>query len=373
MDSVALINWLDAFSITQIDENVNFWTIRSKGGYFYNEYITSGFIALGWNYIDKSTVINSQTIDLLKDGIKNRYGDKRPMYAINKCRRFIEEIKEGDFVIVPDLGSSRVAFCKVGEYFEEEIDYKKEIEIINKIDNHEYEISQIRCPYKKRRKLELILEVPTSRMGFKILKALSSYHGLSSMNEYANDILNCVYDCYSYKGDIVFTLNVGKKEPIRPRELASLMYGITNFFGSVADEEFLSTSLNLNSPGKVVILLKKGFSNLKKAVIPLVGLYIAIVGGSGLGFEFPGIAGFIKDIKSIDIEIEKEKAELDSQRLENYQKAIELIQEAEAEGVDLNEAIQGLETLEGLNPALYFQNNREFALEQSEKVNENDK
>lgn len=362
------IKWAEEFSIPEINDGVNFWMIRSKSGYFYDEYVKLGFIALGWNYIDKSTVINSQTIEVLKDGIKNRYGDKRPMYAINKCKRFIEELQEGDYVIVPDMGSTKIAICKAGEYFEKEIDYKRETEIIRKIENREFEINQIECPYKKRRKIEVLLEVSTNRVGYNILKALTSYHGLSNMNDYANDILNCVYDCYSYKGDVIFALNVGKTEPIRPRELAKLMYGITGFFGSVVDEEILSTSLNLNSPGKVIILLKKGFSSLKKKVLPLVGVYIAIVGGSGFGFEFPGLVGFIKEVQTMEIDLEKEKAELDSLRLENYQKALEVIKDAKSEGIDIDEVLQGLETLESLNKVLHFEGNQEFALEKNREA-----
>ena len=247
MDCTAINNtfkWINEFSIPVINDDANFWMIRSKSGYFYQEYLKEGFIALGWNYIDESTVINSQTIEVLKDGIKDRYGDKRPMYAINKCKRFIEELKEGDYVIIPDMNSIKIAICKVGEYFEKDIDYKKEISIIKKIENREFEINRTECPYKKRRKIEILLEVSTKKLGYNILKALTSYHGLNNMNDYANDILNCVYDCYSYKGDVVFALNIGKREPIRPRELAELMYGITGFFGAVVNEEILSTSLN---------------------------------------------------------------------------------------------------------------------------------
>lgn len=359
---------LKDFYIPQINNDVNFWMIRSKSGFFYSEYIKSGYIALGWNFIDANTAINSQTVEILKDGIRERYGDKRPMYAINKCKKFIEDLKEGDYVIVPNMGSTRIAICVIGEYFEEIIDYKKEIEVISKIENRDYEINQIECPYKKRRKIEVLLEVSANRIGFNIVRALTSYHGLSDMNNYAYDILNCVYDCYSYKGNVVFALNIGKKDPIKPRELAKLMYGITGFFGSIIDEEILSTSLNLNSPGKVIILLQKGFSSLKKKVLPLVGIYIAIVGGSGFGFEFPGLIGFIKDVKTMEIDLEKERAELDSLYLDNYQKALEILRDAESEGIDLNEVLQGLETLESLNKTLQFEGNQEFAIGENEVV-----
>lgn len=201
------------------------------------------------------------------------------------------------------------------------------------------------------------------RVNYNILKALSSYHGLSDMNDYAIDILNCIYECYSFKDNIIFNLNIGKQDPIRPREIAKLMYGITGFFEEIADESAVSTSLNLNSPGKVCIKLKDGFRCLKKKVMPLVAIYIAVVGGSGFGFEFPGLIGFIKEAKLMEIEIEKEKVELDGKQLENYQKVLQLIKEAEEEGIDLSEVITSLDTLDALGESLNFETNEQFAEE----------
>ncbi|MBS6396688.1 MAG: hypothetical protein KH452_06005 [Clostridiales bacterium] len=354
--------YLHNFQIREIPEDTNFWMIRSKSGYFYDEFVQEEFIALGWNYIQKDTVIDSQTIETLKTGIKDRYGDKVPMTAINKCKRFITELKAGDYVVIPNSGSSKIAIGIVGEYYEiADLDYTKELIDIKKIENKECQITEIKCPYKKRRAIEVILQIPTNKVGYNVLRSLSSYHGLSCMNDYAIDILNCIYDCYGYKGDLIFNLNVGKEEPIRPREVAGLMYGVTSFFGGTFDEEDLSVSLNLNSPGKVTEKLKGGFNKLKRSAIPLAAIYIAVVGGSGLGFELPGVLGFIKQAKTLDIEVEKEKAELDSLQLENLEKVLKIIEEAENEGINVDEALNGLDTLQGLKETLYIQDNSTFA------------
>ena len=53
--------------------------------------------------------------------------------AINKCRNFIDKVKENDIIVIPNAGSKRIAFARVGEYYEEDIEDVKEIEIVKKI------------------------------------------------------------------------------------------------------------------------------------------------------------------------------------------------------------------------------------------------
>ena len=74
--------FLDKIKIPKINGETNFWMIRSKAGYFYTEYIEKEFIALGWNYIDNGTSFSGDNVERLKDAIKERYGDKRPMTSI---------------------------------------------------------------------------------------------------------------------------------------------------------------------------------------------------------------------------------------------------------------------------------------------------
>lgn len=360
-------DYLYQYKIKEIGADINFWMVRSKSGFFYNEFVSDGFIALGWNIIDSKTDFSKQSIEILKDKIEERYGDKRPMGPINKCQHFIEDVKEGDYVIIPNAGSSEIAVAIVGEYYEEDCDYWDEIHANQKIKNRECEINSIKCPYKKRRSIELLLRIQTEKIGFNLLKGMTSKHGLSDMNGYATDILNCVYNCYAYNDDIMFSINIDKRTSIKPRELSKLMYGVTEFFAEIADEEDISITINLNSPGKTTINYKKGFKKLKKKTLPLVAVYVAVTGGSAFGCEFPGLIGVIKECRSMNIEIQKEKEELEEQKLDNCLKAIELIEKSEESGVDIDKVLDDLEILEDLNDSLEFKSNKEFAVSQKEE------
>lgn len=41
------------YTIRSVDENTKFWMIRTKKGFFFEEFVTNQFVALGWNIITK--------------------------------------------------------------------------------------------------------------------------------------------------------------------------------------------------------------------------------------------------------------------------------------------------------------------------------
>lgn len=366
---------LSAIEIPQISETTSFWMLRSKGGFFYDEFIKESYVGLAWNYIEKNTSFEKNNIEQLKEGIKNWYGDKVPMTAINKCNRFINEIKEGDYVAIPSKGSAEIALCKIGEYFETDYDTSKEILEIKKIENKEAELGTVKCPYKKRRKIEVLLRIKTERLGPHLIRAISSYHGLCDMNPYAIDILNCIYDCYIYQNSVMFSINIAKKTPIKAREMSKLMYGITEMFCSIVDEDCINITANINSPGKIVTFLKNYYDKLGKNAWKILLLYVAIFGGSAFGFEFNGFAGSvtetIREIRTMDTDVALRREELKAKQLDNYLKTVELIKEAGGSDVDIRNALMAIETMESLNESLQFKSNEEFAKQQEKNI-END-
>lgn len=353
------------FRVKEINANLKFWMIRTKKGYFYEEFVKNGFIALGWNIITSSTNLSEQAIESVKTTVNDLYGDKVPMMAVNKCKNFIDVIKEGDYILIPSEGSSRIAIAVAGEYYEDESkDYELEISVIPKIENKEYEIHQIECPYRKRRKIEVLKIVDMQSLSYELRMAISSYHGISNFDKYAVSILNVLYDCYSFDGDIHFTINVKKQDAIRPREISRLMYSLTEFFCGIVDEEIVSTTINLNSPGSVRIILKKGVEKLTKAKMPLVFLFIAVIGGKGLGFELPGVMGFIKECKMMEVEVQKEEVAVEKERLELYTAQLEyaeqymkLMKEAKEEGIDIDSLLEQINELNILGDTLKFDAN----------------
>lgn len=357
------LNILNSFKIREINETTRFWMIRTKKGFFFDEFINEKFIALGWNIITFDTDMGNQSIDALKQRIRKEYGDSRPMGSINKCKSFIYDIKEGDYIVIPNNGSTKIAFARAGQYFEDvSCDIDKEKRIIKKIENNEYEISEVKCPYKKRRHIEVINIVSVDTLGYGLRRALSSYHGISNFDEYAIDILNGIYDCYTYCGDMHLSVNITKQGELKPREISQLLYALTEIFCGLVDEDSISTTINLNSPGSIRIKLKEGFNKITKAKIPLICMFLAITGGSGFGFELPGLAGAIKEYRTMEMDIEKTKidlelkeVELETKKIENAKMLLEVLKEAETQDVKIEDLLKQFGVLQELDNSLRFE------------------
>ena len=234
--------------------------------------------------------------------------------------------------------------------------------VIPKIDSEEKEILDVKCPYKKRRHIEVLKIISPALMNYNLRQAVSNYHGLSNLDKYGEGILNCLYDCYIYKNNLNIAINVKQTNPLNSRQISKLLYSFTEFVYAISNVDDISTTINLNSPGSIRMKLKNAVDVLKGAKIPLIFIFLTITGGKGLGFELPGIVGTVRDIKTLEIAIEKEKADLEkekeevkTQRIENMSKVLELYKTAEEEGVDIQYILQQLETLNSLKVDLQFE------------------
>lgn len=364
------------FEIMSIPETTRFWMIRTKQGYFYNEFIKNKFVAIGWNEILLSNYGSDE--NSLKNHIKERYGDKRPGLALNKCKNFISEIKEGDILVIPSEGSRKITFARAGKYYEEgKCTTEQEIETIYKIDNKELLVNDIECPYKKRRHVEILKTVENVGLNYHLLAAISSYHGICNFDEYGYAILDCIYDIYEFKNDISLTINVTKKDPIRPREISNLMYGLTEYLCSIVEEESLETAIYLNSPGKVKVALKNIASSIVKYRWFFLILLVVLTGGSVKDAELPGIVKVIEDFKTMNVYIQKQQEELKTQQLENElteiqiegeklqnaSQIIEIIEKSKEDNIDIDKLLDKCGILLEVNNSLKLKSNESFSVE----------
>ena len=253
-----IVNNLLNFSVPVIPDNTRFWMIRTQGGYFYNEFLTKKIIALAWNNIDSNTDFSEQSKDRLHDDILLNFPDiSRPSTVVNKCKNFMHEVKEGDILVIPNKGSRYVTFASAGEYFEDNSKtVALEKAVIERIKNKDVDINDVSCPYKKRRHIKLLRTVNSEDINYSLYRAISSYHGISNLDDYAKYILNELYNAYIFQGDASIVYNIRKQTPITPRELSNLIYGNLESLSQIIPEENISTQISLNSPGDVVYILK---------------------------------------------------------------------------------------------------------------------
>lgn len=348
MDLELLIDEILNFKVEMIPDDTRFWMVRTKKGYFYDEFLGKKFIALAWNNVLKETNLSDE--ENLSNLIQREYPEiKRTKTVINKCRSFIYDMKEGDIVVVPNKGTEKVAFARVGEYFEDDsktIELEKEV--IKRIENNDIKTKDVSCPYKKRRKIELLKVMDSKNINYNLYRAITSYHGISNLDECSRFVLSAIYNTYTFNNNLNIVFNVRKTTPISPLELSRMLYGTTNYLCEIGiPEENISTQININSPGPIDFAILNIFNFLKDNWQMFVGLLVFLGGGSIATAKLPGAIQIINDIFSIKpmyekqkLENEKIKLEIEKTQLENIDKKIELINKIRASGID-PEALTG--------------------------------
>ena len=320
-------------SIPQIPETTNFWMVRSKQGAFYNEYISGGYIAIGWDVLTQDILSSHCSNEYYKQLLKeSHYPDKQPGTALNKCRRFIEEIKPGDIAMI--VGRSEIAFATIGDYFEVDSGIptpEKELEIHTQIESGTY--LGLHCPYRKRRHISVITKVDLASAPPMIYKCLiSNRHSLSSLNEYADAILSCCYDLSVHADRLIIKYHIGQPKDINPFDFSLFTLSMAELITDRRRE--LTGKYNINSEGDVIFFLANSGQDLllflKEHLVPILLGYMILFGGKAAGFEFPSsiekvkmlVADFlyrretrrIKEAEAAKAEADAEKAKVDAER-----------------------------------------------------------
>ncbi len=333
-----MCNFEQLLNIPEVNKETNFWMVRAKRGFFFDEFLRKGYIAIGWNLITKSMLSNQLTkdqTDRLKASIRENYKESRPGTVLNKCMRFCNELKSGDIAVIVD--KDRVAFAYIGEYYEEEnpnltIEYEKEIH--RQIENTAPEREAFICPYTKRRKISLIKVINKyDTISPYLQNAIArNWHSLSNLNEYTELILSGCFDAFVYGDKLTVTFRVRRKEDINVRDLSDF---VLNAAILLSDNQLKTVSVKttLHSPGDVVLQLLNTGNPLT-----LLICYMIIFGGKADNYECNSLVGIIKgiinrkhEVRRRDLEIRKLSAEGDlleqqarAQELANLEKEKEL-------------------------------------------------
>lgn len=339
-------------NIRVIDSNTRFWMIRTKKGYFYNEFVANDFIALAWNTITSATDFSDMALDALKDQILLNYEEiKRPTTVINKCKSFIHDVKPGDYIVIPSAGSGRITIALAGEYYEEAgKTYEIEKEVIARIEKKDVQINEVSCPYRKRRKITPLLTVKSSDVDGKLYKAISNYHGISNFDDYWRNILGLLYDVYSFKGNLNVVYHICRMTPVGPRMLSKLLLAAADCWCGLVDEEKISAQVSVASPGPVDFEIIGIIPELVEAAKILAGLTVgtlSVVKPEAIPTFLKNLFSFPAEVTREYISTEREKLQLKKERellplekeekqLDIFEKKLTILERLKGLGVDTN-------------------------------------
>lgn len=302
-------------NIPSVGDDTNFWMVRAKRGFFFDEFIRNEFIAIGWNSITKAMI--SQTLtrsqsDRLKASIKETYGESKPGTALNKCIRFCYELKTGDIAVIVD--NNRVAFAYIGEYYEASspdltVDLEKEVH--SQIEKANPNTDAFDCPYVKRRRITLIKVMGENDTISPYLQSAiaRNWHSLSDLNEYSELVLSGCFDTFVFRDKLTVTFRVRRKEEINVLDLANFVLSAARLL-SDNNPQNVQVKTTLHSPGDVILQI---WNFAQENALPLLMCYVAIFGGKAGDYEFNSLIGVIKSL--INHKHDKEKQALEMRKL----------------------------------------------------------
>jgi hypothetical protein len=332
-------NFEQLLNIPEIGSETNFWMVRAKRGFFFDEFLREKYIAIGWNCVTKSMLsdlsITSQSENIKAD-IKETYDESRPGTALRKCIRFCNEMKEGDIAVIVD--NNRVAFAYVGDYYEENasrLTIELEKEVNRQIESTSPEYKSFECPYIKRRKISIIKVLNKDDTVSPYLQnaIARNWHSLSNLNEYAELILSGCFDTVIYDGKLTVTFRVRRKEDINVFDFNNFVFNTARLL-SEDQIKNVNVKTTLHSPGDIVLQVWNTFDD----VIPLLICYMIVFGGKMGDYECNSLIGIIKSLanrkykaKIQELELRKLSAECDvfeqqarAQELANIEKEKEI-------------------------------------------------
>ena len=340
------------FSVSSIAENTNFWMVRAKRGFFFDEFLSNEFIAIGWNSVTQAMinpVMSKSQSDGIKEELKEVYGESRPGTALNKCIRFCYELKSGDIAVIVD--NNRIAFAYIGDYYEDtskrlSVEFEKEIH--QPIEKANPNLDRFDCPYIKRRKIKVIKVLGEDNVISPYLQtALArNWHSLSDLNDYAELVLSSCFDTFVFRDKLTVTFRVRKKEEINVLDLSNFVLNAAKLLSDDQPEK-VHVKTTLHSPGDVILQI---WNFVQENALPLLMCYVAVFGGKVGDYEFNSLLGIVKNI--INSKYDKQKQELELRKLSAEVNLIEQqALEKELENIEKKRKLQ-IESIDTYSGAL---------------------
>lgn len=292
-----------------INPERKYWLIRTNGGKYYSEFISNNFVAINYNEIDyeiigtalsKSSQENKDAY--LREKIEFLYPDeKRPGLVLGYINKFIDDIKEGDIILIPSKDSNKLAFGYVAD---NTVYYEPPKNIDQRISDAE-PIGQEVCRYIKRRKVDWIKSIEKDNLDLKLFKAICSHNTISDVSDYGDVIDRCIDDCFIKNDELHLRFDITTDNSIASSTY-SLLYtsidDLINDFNNYSDTNIVSNhdiiiKTQAESPGFIELISSLHISQGLPATLIVGAILVFVFGGKfkffGLSFESDGLPSFL--------------------------------------------------------------------------------
>lgn len=266
-------------NVKSIDDNTQYWLVRTMGGDYYEEYVKNGYVAIGYNEITVNDLLHLPLKEkLAKKVLQTILSDRREKlknagYPSAQILRFSREMKIGDIVIVPSSSSFQVSFGVISSEIYEET---KGLHIKGM------------CPFAKRRKVNWYKTSLRHKLAPGLQLMFNSRHIISEVNGYAPAIDNLLNDFYTKGNETYLVLRVRQNETLSADDftLVSDLMELFNEYSRESDmgltSEDIKMKMRVQSEGDIL-----AFAQSPEG-IAVIGLIIMFIKGGTFSINCGG-------------------------------------------------------------------------------------
>lgn len=318
-------DFLENGLILEIPDGTNYWLVRANGGKYYHDFLLNNFIATSDDEITLEAIENfpqlkpplGPTTEGYKLLYQQKYDDwnnQQIAHAAGRTKKFIDDLKVNDVVIVPSHSSTHFIIGIVTSDPYEEVH-----------SEHLSADHYIICPYLKRREVFWIKEVPREAISEKMYWILSSHQSILPLNDHSEYIDKLFAPVYMKSGFCHGVLKVDKMEGIKSSEWYRL-YGVVEDIK--AEDAVVTVKSNVESPG-ILVFISAHYPAILATTVALTGLTIGQI--NICGFKSVGLYRYFFGEEKL--QRDKVGLEIEGQRLDNELKSLEVIERKRELGI----------------------------------------
>jgi restriction system protein len=303
--------------ISDIDTTKNYWFIRTMGGSYFDDFVSGGYVAIGYNEILKRDLQDLSTHeDMSRDAIKEKLSARRPDISPSQTAKgagqilkFYREMKQGDIVMIPGNESKEFALGLVESDMYEEGN-----------------VDTAHCQFYKRRRVKWHRHCGREDLDARLLLGLSNQQTMSNIGKYAEYIDRKLHKLYT-KGDKTYlTLRVKQERGVSwddylfLNDLGQIVTDLAEDCGLDFDLKQIEMKINVQSPGDIMLMCNASSG----VMLAFVGLIIIVgLGGGSIGptgVKLNGLGSFLKDASSSFGDILKHISDYRNQSIERAER-----------------------------------------------------
>lgn len=233
-----------------MENNQKIWFFRTKAGQYYQDFQINKFIALGWDLISPAIIRDkSENREKKKDIIESLYPDeKRPGLILGQMDTFYNQMKVGDFIVIPSAGGKQITLGIIGEFCDE---------VEHKIELEEYP----KCEYQHKRYVEWVKKVDAWQDIY-LFKALRAQQTISDITDEANLVLRNLFPIYVSEDSVHFMLQKETNEKFNAVDNVKMMACLLDIveetaklYGMDSFKKDISLKTAVGSPGFLELIL----------------------------------------------------------------------------------------------------------------------